>query len=89
MTGLPLRLRSAHYHLMEMFPSWAIAALLTQVLAPNNTQLINLLGLHVILKTLVFYPSYVLGVSLPRSFSHLIATASVINVCWQLAKGAM
>jgi len=89
MTGLPLRLRSAHYHLMEMFPGFAVAALLTQVLAPNNAQLVNLLGLHVILKTLVFYPAYVMGIAVPRSMAHLVATASVINVCWQLAKGAM
>lgn len=74
---------------MEMFPSWAIAAALTQVMAPNNKQLINLLGLHVILKTLVFYPSYLLNIAPTRSAAHLFSTASVINVCWQLAKGAM
>ncbi|CZR68557.1 uncharacterized protein PAC_18456 [Phialocephala subalpina] len=32
LTGLPLRLRSAHYNLMEMFPGFALSAALTQVL---------------------------------------------------------
>jgi uncharacterized MAPEG superfamily protein len=51
--GLPLRLYSAHYHLMEMFPGWAIAAGLAQVIAPNDQAIINLLGLHVIAKVFV------------------------------------
>jgi len=71
-----------------MFPSWAIAAALTQMLAPANPQLINLLGLHVILKTMVFYPAYLLNIAPPRSLAHILSTSSVINVCWQLAKGA-
>lgn len=48
--GLPLRLYSAHYNLMEMFPGWAISAALTQAMAPSDQTLINLLGLHVISK---------------------------------------
>ncbi|KAK5212361.1 hypothetical protein LTR41_002603 [Exophiala xenobiotica] len=44
--GLPNRLRSAHYNLLENFSGFALAAGLTQTLAPTNAQLINLLGLH-------------------------------------------
>jgi len=88
LTGLPLRLRSAHYNTMEMFPGFALAAALTQVSAPTNQSLINLLGLHVLLKTFVYYPAYVLDIAPLRSLAHLGATASVINVAWQLATGA-
>jgi uncharacterized MAPEG superfamily protein len=48
--GLPLRLYSAHYHLVETFPSWALVAALTQTMAPGDQTLINLLGLHVLSK---------------------------------------
>ena len=51
--GLPLRLHSAHYHLMEMFPGFALAAALAQAIAPGDQALINLLGLHVIFKVFV------------------------------------
>ena len=88
LTGLPLRMRSAHYNLMEMFPGFALATGLTQALAPTNQQLINLLGLHVLLKVFVFYPCYLLNVAPLRTASHVFATGSVINVCWQLATGA-
>lgn len=53
LTGLPLRLHSAHYNLLEMFPSWAIVAALTQAIAPADQSLINLLGLHVLSKVFV------------------------------------
>jgi len=86
--GLPLRMRSAHYNLMEMFPGFALAAGLTQALAPGNQQLINLLGLHVLAKCFVYYPMYLLNIPTPRTMSHVLATASIINVCWQLATGA-
>lgn len=88
LSGLPLRLRSAHYNLLEMFPGFALAAALAYVSAPKNQQLINLLGLHVLLKSFVFYPAYLLNVAPLRSLAHLGATASVINVAWQLATGA-
>ena len=52
--GLPLRLHSAHYHLMETFPGVALSAVLAQVMAPGDQTLINLLGLHVICKTFVY-----------------------------------
>lgn len=84
--GLPLRLYSAHYHLMEMFPGWAIAAALAQVIAPNDQHIINLLGLHVIAKLFVFYPAYVLNNGGVRSAAHFFATSSMLNVLLQLAR---
>ncbi|USW58934.1 Putative membrane-associated, eicosanoid/glutathione metabolism (MAPEG) protein [Septoria linicola] len=84
--GLPLRLHSAHYHLMEMFPGFAISAALAQAMAPGDQTLINLLGLHVIAKCFIHYPSYVFNLGTPRTLSHVVATASVINVALRLAK---
>jgi len=86
LTGLPLRLHSAHYNLMEMFPGWAIAAALTQAIAPGDQHMINLLGLHVISKVFLFYPSYILNKDTPRSIGHLLATSSILNVLLQLAR---
>lgn len=71
-----------------MFPGFAIAAALAQVLAPNNQQIANLLGLHVLTKVAVYYPAYLLNISMVRGLSHVVATASVVNVCWLLATGA-
>ncbi|KAL5119964.1 hypothetical protein ACEQ8H_002062 [Pleosporales sp. CAS-2024a] len=85
--GLPLRLRSAHYALMENFPAFALAAALAQVIAPADAQIVNLLGLHVMAKLGVHYPAYLGNVALPRTFAHLGATAALINVCWRLAAG--
>ena len=107
--GLPLRLRSAHYALMENFPGapfssdqvlcsigeanryrlgFALAAALAQVLAPNDAQIVNLLGFHVIAKLLVHYPAYLSNIALPRTLAHISATSALINVCWRLAAGA-
>lgn len=92
MVGLPLRMRSAHYNLMEMFSGFALVAALAQALAPKNQQVLNLLGLHVLMKCFVYYPSYypsyLLNLGPPRSLGHLIATGSIINVAWRLALGA-
>lgn len=88
MVGLPLRLRSAHYNLMEMFPGFALAAALAQTSAPGNQQIINLLGLHVMAKVLLYYPAYLLDIAPPRSLAHMIATGSVINVAYRIALGA-
>jgi uncharacterized MAPEG superfamily protein len=88
LVGLPLRMRSAHYNLMEMFPGFALVAALTQAAAPKNQQLLNLLGLHVLLKCFVYYPSYLLKVGPLRSLGHVLATGSIINVAWRLALGA-
>ncbi|TVY62930.1 hypothetical protein LSUE1_G007632 [Lachnellula suecica] len=87
--GLPLRMRSAHYNILEMFPGFALAAALAQVTAPANQNVINLLGLHVLLKTVVYYPAYVFDIAPLRSLAHVGATASVINVAWKLATGAL
>lgn len=87
LVGLPLRMRSAHYNLMEMFPGFALAAALAQTTAPGNQQILNLLGLHVLLKCSVYYPCYLLNWGTPRSFSHLFATGALINVAWRLAVG--
>ncbi|CAN8104828.1 unnamed protein product [Discula destructiva] len=84
--GLPLRLRSAHYGLLENFAGFAIAASLAQSLAPTDVQITNLLGLHVLVA--VYYASYLLDEAPPRTLSHLLATSAVINVCWRLANGA-
>ncbi|KAL1597388.1 hypothetical protein SLS59_007418 [Nothophoma quercina] len=86
--GFPLRLRSAHYALMENFPGFALAAALAQVLAPNDAQIVNLLGFHVIAKLLVHYPAYLSNIALPRTLAHVSATSALINVCWRLAAGA-
>ncbi|KAK2605463.1 hypothetical protein N8I77_008297 [Diaporthe amygdali] len=86
--GLPLRLRSAHYGLLENFAGFAVAASLAQSLAPADPQIGNLLGLHVLLKTGVYYASYLADVAPPRTLSHVLATSAVINVCWRLANGA-
>jgi uncharacterized MAPEG superfamily protein len=85
--GLPLRLRSAHYALMENFPGFALAAALSQVIAPTDAQIVNLLGFHVIAKLLVHYPAYLSNIAVPRTVAHLSATAALINVCWRLAAG--
>ncbi|KAL6708266.1 hypothetical protein ACN47E_003190 [Coniothyrium glycines] len=85
--GLPLRLRSAHYALLENFPAFALSAALAQVIAPTDAQVVNLLGFHVIAKLLVHYPAYLTNIAVPRTFAHLSATAALINVCWRLAAG--
>ena len=85
MTGLPLRLMSAHHSLMESFPLFASAASLAQGLAPGEQEMVNLLGLHVLLKVFIFYPAYVFNVSPVRSLSHLLSTAAILRVLWMLA----
>ncbi|KAH7083818.1 hypothetical protein FB567DRAFT_92480 [Paraphoma chrysanthemicola] len=86
--GLPLRLRSAHVQLMENFSGFALSAALAQVIAPTDAQIVNLLGYHVIVKTLVHYPVYVANLPPPtRTLAHISATAALINVCWRLAAG--
>ena len=49
--GMPARLRAAHLNLMENFPGWAVAASLTMAMGRGgDRQLVDLLGLHVLLK---------------------------------------
>lgn len=86
MEGIPLRLMSAHHSLIENFPLFAAGACLAQVLAPGDQQVLNLLGLHVLLKVFVFYPSYVVGFAPTRSLSHLLSVSAIIRVFWLLAK---
>ncbi|CBX97003.1 hypothetical protein IAQ61_008051 [Plenodomus lingam] len=86
--GLPLRLHSAHYAVLENFGAFALTAALAQVTAPNDAQIVNLLGFHVIAKLLVHYPSYVGNVTLSRTAAHVSATAALMNVCWRLAAGS-
>ena len=74
--------------MMEMFPGFVLTAALTQALAPTNQLLINLLGLHVLMKTVVYWPVYVLNISIPRTAAHMVATSAMLNVAWQLACGA-
>ena len=73
---------------MENFPGFALAAALAQCLAPNDAQIVNLLGFHVMAKMLVHYPAYLMNVAPPRTFSHVLATSAVVNVCWRLAAGS-
>lgn len=47
---------------MENFPAFALAAALTQVLAPSNQEVVNLLGFHVLAKLFVHYPAYIFNV---------------------------
>lgn len=84
--GFPLRLRSAHYNLLENFTPWALAAALAQVIAPGDPEIVSLLGLHVLLKLGVFYPAYLFNRSNLRSMSHISANAAFINVLLRLAK---
>jgi uncharacterized MAPEG superfamily protein len=84
--GLPLRLMSAHHSLLEIFPLFATAACLAQVLAPGDQQIRNLLGLHVLMKTFAFYPAYVAGIAPLRSLSHLLSVSAVIRALWLLSK---
>ena len=86
--GLPLRLRSAHLNLIEHFPAFAIAAALQQAINPRDQHGINMLAMSVFLKVFVFYASYLADLAPPRSLSHLLATSSVLGVCWRLAVGA-
>lgn len=88
MEGLPLRLRSAHYGLLENFAPFALAAALAQFLAPNDQEIINLLGYHVIAKVFLYYPSYIFNVAPLRTLTHVSSIGAVINVLWRLAAGA-
>ncbi|KAG0155909.1 hypothetical protein PDIDSM_3082 [Penicillium digitatum] len=56
MEGPPLRLMSAPHSLIEVFSFFAAGACLAQVLAPDDQQILNLLGLHVLLKVFGFLP---------------------------------
>lgn len=86
LTGLPLRLKSAHDALMGNFVGFAVAASLSQVLAADNPQIVNLLGLHVLMRIFIYYPSYVLNIPPLRTLSHVLSISAIIQVCLRLAK---
>lgn len=73
---------------METWASYALAASLTMILAPNNQQLINLLGLHFISKIFIFWPSYLLNINSARLAGHTLSLASLVGIAWKLALGA-
>ena len=73
--------------LTKPIAAFALAAALAQVLAPQDAQVVNLLGFHVIAKLMVHYPAYVTNMAVPRSVAHLTATSALINICWILAAG--
>lgn len=74
--------------MLTLNPAFALAAALAQILAPNDAQIVNLLGYHVIAKLLVHYPAYLTNIALPRTLAHISATSALVNVCWRLAAGA-
>lgn len=78
---------STYHGRLSLYTGFAVAAALSQSIAPNDAQIVNLLGFHVIAKLLVHYPAYLGNVALPRTLAHLSATAALINVCWRLAAG--
>jgi uncharacterized MAPEG superfamily protein len=87
--GLPLKLRSAHYGLMENFAGYALAAALAVATGKSGDQhVVNLLGLHVLLKCVFYYAAYLTDVAPVRTFSHVLATSAVVNVLWRIAKTA-
>jgi uncharacterized membrane protein YgcG len=49
------------------YAGFALSAALAQTLAPTDTQVVNLLGFHVIAKLLVHYPAYVGNVAVVRT----------------------
>lgn len=75
MEGLPLHLMSGHHSMIENFP----------LFAASDQQILNILGLHVLLKVFVFYPSYVVGFAPTRSPSHVLSILllSGFSGCWQ------
>ncbi|MCJ1356734.1 MAG: hypothetical protein MMC33_006729 [Icmadophila ericetorum] len=86
LSGLPLRLKSAHLNMVENFPAFALSAALVHTIAPTNQHLINLLGFFVLNKTFVYWPAYVTNVAPARSASHLVSMASLLQVFYLLAK---
>jgi uncharacterized MAPEG superfamily protein len=87
--GLPLKLRSAHYNLLENFGGYALAAALAVAMGKGGDErIVNLLGLHVLLKCVVYYAAYLTDVAPARTLSHVLATSAVVDVLWRLARGA-
>ena len=72
---------------MEIFPAFALSAGLVTTLAPANQQLVNLLGLHVLVKLFVFWPSYLADIDALRGPAHLLSIGSLVTVAWKLTFG--
>ncbi|KAI9657233.1 MAG: hypothetical protein M1831_004422 [Alyxoria varia] len=96
LTGLPLRLRSAHLNLMDTFPAYALSAALSyasltstrgNVNTPAQQLIVNLLGLHVLLKVFVYLPAYYGDVFPLRGPSHVMSIGVLGAVLWRLAGG--
>lgn len=85
LNGLPLRLFSAHQGLMENFGAFALAAALAQYLAPNDREILNLVGYSALIKLFVYYPAYIFDIGLPRTMAHISANGAIINILWRLA----
>lgn len=73
---------------MEVFPGFALAAALAMTMAPTDRHVINLLGLHVISKLFLFWPSYLANLGVARTAGHILSVSSMVGVAWKLARGA-
>ena len=73
---------------METFGGYALAASMAAAIAPNNQHVINLLGLHILSKVFLFWPSYLANIGPSRTLGHVLSVGSLIGVAWKLARGA-
>ncbi|CCA73516.1 hypothetical protein PIIN_07469 [Serendipita indica DSM 11827] len=85
LTGYCHRMVSAHANLMETFPLFAISVLFTQMIAPNNEHLVELVCLQAFAKTFVYIPSYISNVDLPRTISHFLSVGAALRTLTILA----
>lgn len=72
---------------MEIFPAFALIAGLVATMAPKDQQLINLLGLHVLVKLGVFWPSYLADLDGPRGLGHLLSIGALVAAGYKLTLG--
>jgi len=79
LTGFPHRLVALHENLLDSFPLFAITAVFTQMLAPEDPHLIELLSIHVLSKTTLYVTSYATDIDLARSLSHLVSVGSCVR----------
>ncbi|KAF8574529.1 hypothetical protein K439DRAFT_830450 [Ramaria rubella] len=86
LAGFPHRLTALHDNLLEIFPAFVICAATTLSLSifgaerELSEKSINYLVLHVFLKTCVYIPAYAAGFGTLRSFTHLLAIASLLGL---------
>ncbi|KAM0749462.1 hypothetical protein T439DRAFT_327152 [Meredithblackwellia eburnea MCA 4105] len=86
LTGLGRRLVSTHHNLLETFPSFVFAAGCVQYFAPNSDYLINLLAIHVFLKSVVFPVAYIGDMDVLRTVSHMSSIGAVAAILWELLR---